>query len=53
LEGRDEGVGIEGLPECLVIRHALGGKVSGEVIIRIAIALGALDPDLLTTDALT
>ena len=44
---------LEGLLERLVIRQALGGKVSGEVIIRIAITLGALDPDLLTTDALT
>ena len=53
LEGGDEGVGIEGLLERLVIRQALGGKVSGEVIIRIALTLGALDPDLFTTDALT
>jgi len=37
----------------LVIRHALGGKVSGEVIIRIAIPLGALGPERFTTDALT
>jgi hypothetical protein len=48
-----KGVGIEGFLERLVIRHALGGKVSGKVIIRMAIPLGAFDPDLLTTDALT
>jgi len=53
LQAVDEGVCLHRLPQFLVAGVAAHGKVSGQIVVGIPIAIGATAPDLLAAHALT
>lgn len=53
LEGGDEGLGVEWLMQGLIIGQAVVGKIDGEIVLRIAVALRPRDPDFFTPDPFT
>jgi hypothetical protein len=53
LESSDKGLSVERLMQGLIIGQALVGKIGGEVVLWIAVALRPRDPNFLTPDPFT
>jgi hypothetical protein len=53
LQAFNELIGIPGLAQRLIIGDLIGGEVRRQILVGITVAIGAFDPDLLATQALT